>query len=220
MNERVGSPTRVGAMKLLVDGIDHPLSVEPDALLGTLLERVDADLTARERMIVSVSVDGIEVSPEQLGEESVRSIDGVQSVHVRSEPTAALADRDLSAVKERLPELSQTVREVAALFHEGKTDEGLDGCKRAAERWIEIVSSERRVADVLQLNLDEFDVDDKPISAHHAELNQFLQEALRAMERDDYVLLGDLFEHELAPRLETELRIVNALRRSLTDNLA
>jgi hypothetical protein len=207
-------------MNLLVDGIDHPLSFEPGMSVGTVLERVDADLAARERMIVSVSVDGREVSPEQLGEEFARSIDGVQTVRVRSEQTAALADRDLSAIEECIPELSQTVRDVAALFQEGKTDEGLDGCKRAAERWIEVVWSERRVADALQLNLDEFDVDDKPISTHHAELNQFLQDALRAMERDDYVLLGDLFEHELAPRLDTELRIVNALRRSLTDNLA
>jgi hypothetical protein len=31
-------------------------------------------------------------------------------------------------------------------------------------------------------------------------------------------LLGDLFEHELAPRLDAELEIVNELRRSLTND--
>jgi len=189
-------------------------------VLGTVFERIDADLAARKRMMVSVSVDGRALSPEELGEESARSADSVHTVQVRSEPTAVLVDRELTDVEGRLAALSQTAREIAALFQEGKTADGLDGCKRAAEEWIGIVSSERRAADALQLNLDGFHVEDKPITTHHEELNQFLQEALRAMERNDYVLLGDLFEHELAPRLDTELKIVNALRDSLTENLA
>jgi len=207
-------------MNLLVDGIDHPLPVEPGMLLGTVLERVDADLAARKRMMVSLSVDGREVSPQELGEESDRSIDGLHTVEVRSEPTAVLVDRELSDVEQHLPALSQTVREIATLFQQGKTVAGLDACTRVAERWIEIVSSERRVAGALELNLEDFDVDGKPISTHHAELNQFLQEALRAMERDDYVLLGDLLEHELAPRLDTELKIVSALRESFAEDIA
>lgn len=189
-------------------------------LLGAVVERVHADLSAQQRMIVSISVDGRELSPQELGEESMKGIDSVQTVQVTSESTAALVDRELSQVEEQLPTLSQTVREIATLFQQGKAAEGLDGCRRVAEAWIEIVSSERRVADALQLNLDDFAVDDKPISTHHEELNQFLEEALRAMERDDYVLLGDLFEHELAPRLDTELKIVNEFRQSLTKNLA
>jgi len=207
-------------MNLLVDGVEQPAAVEPDTSLGAVLAQVDADLSARKRMIVSVNVDGREVSPKELGEESSRTIDGVQRVVVRSEPTAVLADAELAQVEEHLPALSQTARDIATLFQEGNVAEGLDGCERATAMWMGIVSSEQRAAGALRLDLHAFTVDGKPVDVHHAELNQFLQEALRAMERGDYVLLGDLFEHELATRLDTELKIVNELRKSLTNDLA
>ena len=159
------------------------------------------------------------LSPEELGRESARNVDSVQTVQVRSEPAATLADRTLSEVEEHLPTLSQAVKELATLFQEGKVAEGLDGCRRVTEIWMEIVSREQRAAAALQLNLDELKVDDKSINEHQAELNGFLQEALQAMERTDYLLLGDLLEHELAPRLDTELKIVNELRRVLQTNL-
>ena len=202
-------------MNLLVDGVERSVPVEPGMSLLAVLKRVDTELGAQERMMVSVNVDGREISPQQLEEASAKSVASMQTVHVRSEPIAMLVDRELSGIEECLPALSQTVRELAALFQEGKLAEALESCQRVTEIWMDVVSRERRAAGALQLDLDDLEVDDKPISAHHAELNQFLQEALRAMERGDYVLLGDLFEHELAPRLDTELRIVDEFRKSL-----
>jgi len=205
-------------MDLLVDGVEHPVTAEPYASLGAVLAQIDATLAARERMIVSVNVDGKEISPEQLAHEASRQVDAVERVLVRSEAIAVLADTELARVEQQLPVLSQTVRDVATLFQEGKTADGLEGCRRTMDSWMGIVESERRVADALRLPLDGFEVDGKPIDVHRAELNRFLQEALQAMERGDYVLLGDLFEHELAPRLDAELTIVNELRRSLTND--
>jgi len=171
-----------------------------------------------KRMMVSVRVDGREVSPEELREESTKRTDYVNTVHVRSELAAVLADRTLSEVELHLPGLSQAVRELATLFQEDKVAEGLECCKRVTEIWMEIVSREQRAARALQLNLDALEVEQKSINEHHVELNEFLQEALRAMEIGDYVMLGDLFEHELAPRLDTELKIVNELRKALRTN--
>jgi hypothetical protein len=205
-------------MNVLIDGVEHPISAEPDTSLGAVLAQVDAALAARERMIVSVNIDGKAISPEALGAEVSRHVGSMQRVLVQSEATAVLADTELARVEQQLPVLSQTVRDVATLFQLGKTADGLDGCRRTTDIWMGIVASERRVADALRLALDEFEVGGKPIEAHRAELNRFLHEALEAMERGDYVLLGDLFEHELAPRLDVELTIVNELRRSLASD--
>ncbi len=207
------------AMNLVVDGVENPVSVESGTSLGEVLKRVDSYLWTRKRMMVSVCINGHEVSPEELGQESARTGDSVQTVQVRSEPAAALADKTLSEVEDHLPALAQTVKELAALFQQDKVAEGLEGCKRVTEIWMEIVSKERRAAGAVQLNLDELEVDGKSINEHQAELNRFLQEALQAMERKDYLLLGDLLEHELAPRLDTELKIVNELRRAVQANL-
>jgi hypothetical protein len=206
-------------MNLVVDGVENPVPFEPGMPLGVVLERVDSYLSTRKRMMVSVCIDGHGLSPEELGRESARTVDAVQTIQVSSEPAATLADATLSEVEEHLPALSQTVKELATLFQQDKVAEGLEGCKRVTEIWMEIVARERRAAGALQLNLDELEVDGKPINEHHVELNEFLQEALQAMERSDYLLLGDLLEHELAPRLDTELEIVNELRKVVRTEL-
>jgi len=205
-------------MNVLIDGVEHPVKPESDASLGAVLAQIDAALAARERMIVSLNVDGKEISPEQLTEEASRHVDTIERVLVRSEAVAVLADTELARIEQQLPVLSQTIRDVATLFQQGKTADGLEGCRRTMDSWMGIVASERRVADALRLPLDEFEVGGKPIDVHRAELNRFLEQALQAMERGDYVLLGDLFEHELAPRLDIELEIANELRRSLAND--
>ncbi len=202
-------------MKLVVDGAKNPVPFDSGMSLRSVLKRVDSYLSTSKRMMVSVCIDGRELSPEELGQESATTVDSVQTVQVRSEPAAALADATLSEVEEHIPALSQTVKELAELFQQGNVAEGLEGCRRVMEIWMEIVSRERRAAAALQLNLDELQIDGKSFNERHVELNRFLQEALQAMERSDYLLLGDLLEHELAPRIDTELRIVNELREAV-----
>jgi len=206
-------------MNLLVDGAENPVPFEPGMPLGTVLQRVDSYLSTRKRMMVSVCINGQELSPEELGQQSARTVDSLQTVEVTSKPAATLADKTLSEVEEHLPALSQTVKELATLFQQGKVAEGLEGCERVTEIWMEIVSREQRAAAAVVLNLDELEVNGKPIKEHHVELNGFLQEAFQAMERKDYLMLGDLFEHELAPRIETELKVVNVLRKAVQADL-
>ena len=170
--------------------------------------------------MVSVQVNGREVSAQELQDGAASSVEDLDTVHVQSELTASLADRALSEVEEHLPTLAQVVRELAAVFQEGRIAEGLEGCQRVTEVWMEIVSRERWVAETMELDLDECEVDERSVNEHHAELNEFLQEVLRALKMNDYVLLGDLFEHELAPRLDTELRIVNELRTMMKTNFS
>jgi hypothetical protein len=68
------------------------------------------------------------------------------------------------------------------------------------------------VANALELDLGDLEVDGKTVQSVHTELNQFLQEAEQALKDGDIILLADLLEYELAPRAELEVSIVSLLQ--------
>jgi hypothetical protein len=81
-----------------------------------------------------------------------------------------------------------------------------------AEIWGHIKSRESLVANALELDLGDLEVDGKTVQSVHTELNQFLQEAEQALKDGDIILLADLLEYELAPRAELEVSIVSLLQ--------
>ena len=61
----------------------------------------------------------------------------------------------------------------------------------------------RVVASVFTSNSDvKVDVGGMPLQDFYGELNSILEELLEAFEAKDSVLIGDLMEYEIAPRLE------------------
>jgi hypothetical protein len=93
-----------------------------------------------------------------------------------------------------------------------RPQEGFDPFVELAEIWGHIKSRESLVANSLELDLGNLEVDGKTVQSVHAVLNQFLEEAEQALKDGDIILLADLLEYELAPRAELEVSIVSLLQ--------
>ncbi|MCL4218856.1 MAG: hypothetical protein KJ052_17880, partial [Candidatus Hydrogenedentes bacterium] len=88
-----------------------------------------------------------------------------------------------------------------------------------AEIWQTIKARQIQLSSAMDIELETLEIDGISIGQHSEELNAYLEEAAKALEGPDYVLLGDLLEYELAPRAELESRIVGLLeerRRNLS----
>lgn len=200
-------------MDVIVDGAsNYNLKGNPEDVLGAVAA-VSEFLRSQGRSILSVKVNGEEVSPEALAERLKNTpIANVSRLEIGSEHTSALVEDCLLGLQEFLPELPQVCRNLAEVFQGEKPEEGFDPFVELAEIWGQIKSREALVANALELDMRELEVDGKTVQTVHAELNQFLEEAEQALKDGDIILLADLLEYELAPRAELEVAIVSILQ--------
>ncbi len=200
-------------MDVIVDGAsNYNLQGAPEDVFGAV-GAVSEFLRSQGRSVLSVKVDGEEVSPENIDQRlKGKSIADVTRLEVGSKSTSALVEECLSGLQEFLPELPQVCSNLAEVFQGEKPDEGFEPFGELAEIWGHIKTREALVANALELDLGDLEVDGNTVQSVHAELNQFLQEAEQALKDGDIILLADLLEYELAPRAELEVSIVSLLQ--------
>ena len=200
-------------MDVIVDGErNYEFKGEPKDVLSALAA-VDQLLQERGRVMLSVSLDGEAVTPEELpGRLDGTPLDAVGVLEVRSSAVADLVREELRGLEESLPELPVACRKLAEVFHGETPEEGFEPFDELANIWSHVKAQQVRIATALKLDLAGFEVGGRPIATHHEELNAFLEEAVQALHDGDCVLLGDLLEYELAPRAEQELALVELLK--------
>ena len=203
-------------MDVILDGAsNYDLQGEPEdvfAAVGAISEY----LRKEGRSILSVTIDGAAISPEEMLDHlKAMPVNDVSKLEIGTEDTAKLVDDCLQGLEEHLPELPNICRTLATVFQGENPEEGFEPFVEMAELWSHIKSREALVTNTLELDTKTLEINGKSVDAIHQELNQFLEEAAQALQDGDIILLGDLLEYELAPRAEQELEIVALLQAQL-----
>jgi len=205
-------------MDVTVDGQrNFAFSREPETVLAAV-SAVSDYLRGRGRAVLAVNLDGESVSAidltSQYGEKPTAE---VGQLAITSEDIATLVQTALDELREALPELPEACHRLAEVFQSETPEDGYDPFHRLAEIWGHIKSRELAVANALNLSLEELRLEGAPLVQVHQELNEHLNEAIAALERQDCVSLGDLLEYELAPRAEQEMQIAALLQQRAHD---
>lgn len=200
-------------MEVIVDGLrNFELKGNPADMLA-VVGAVSEFLRGQHRGILSVTVDGESVAPEDLIKKlKDKPTESAQRIEISSEDVAAMAARCLAELEAALPELPKACLDLARIFQGESPADGFDPFNELARIWGTVKERELLIANSLEVPLAEFKVRGVSIEKMHEELNGFLEEAAEALKSGDTVLLGDLLEYELAPRAELEAEIVQLLR--------
>lgn len=203
-------------MDVIVDGAkNYDLKGEPADVLSAV-GAVSDFLKGQGRSILSISVDGEDVQPEDLATRlKGMPTESVSRLEIGSELVTVLVDNCLKGLNESLPELPHACRNLAQVFQGESPEDGFDPFVEIANIWSQIKARESLVARALDVDLSALEVNGKSLQAIHDELNQFLEEAEQALKDGDTILLGDLLEYELAPRAEQEVEIVALLQAQM-----
>lgn len=207
-------------MQVVLDGNrNYEFTREPEDAFAAVVE-LGEYLRQKGRAILSVRADNQEVPSEDL----LRRLRGtavaeIGTLEVTSGEIEALILNCLKELHEVLPELPNACRQLSAVFQSENPDEGFESFEKLAEIWQTIKARQIQLSSAMDIELETLEIDGISIGQHSEELNAYLEEAAKALEGPDYVLLGDLLEYELAPRAELESRIVGLLeerRRNLS----
>lgn len=200
-------------MELIVDGAaDFACDSDAGTILS-VLECVNARLREGGRAILRLRVDGRDVSASDLAKElKDKPVTEVARLEVESAQVRQLVNECLDMLARELPHLPQACHELAAEFQGPDPANGYEPCHKLAEIWGHVKSRQMLVISALELDMDSLDVNGKGLGELHRDLNDQFEQMIAALEAQDCVRLGDLVEYELAPRAETEAKIVAVLQ--------
>ena len=154
-------------------------------------------------------------SPSDVGEIS----DDVLSAVGRMKEKAIGALRDLHSPRDlvqsiigRLSTSSAEIAEVSLLLQTGGDQEAMNRIVRFSDlcdtilRFLSLISHSRRIS------LEELNIGEQKIEDFFTSLNDTLLELLSAFQNQDSVLIGDLLEYEVAPRLDRLVAFFQSVR--------
>ncbi len=127
----------------------------------------------------------------------------------------------ISELSNPLGELSKTIsalkmsqqefNEISVLLQTGKDKEALGSIIKFSE----LSQKALRLYPLLEnggySDISNLEIDGRNITAYYDDLNEILTELIEAFTANDYVLIGDLLEYEVSPRLEVLLSVLDSI---------
>ncbi len=200
-------------MEILIDGACGFEPQERTDNAFSLIAQIFDFLREKGRGVLSVSINGVVISPEeliaQIREKPVSEIDRLE---ITSADMRALVDEALQELQEATTQLPDLCHQLAEIFQGENPEQAYEPFQRLAEIWGAVKTRQMQVAQAMALDIETAELRGTRFDEHHQALNQILEEAAQALQSGDCVLLGDLLEYELAPRAELEDEIVKWLK--------
>ncbi len=188
-------------MKIFLNDNELDVTLENEKTVGEVLSALEAECENNDATIIMIEVDGTEYPAEKIDELYARSIDSAETVSVHTISVSDIATR----FKELLPliaKLCAGFENVPLLLQTGKEKEVsalLEAFANMFDNMCHVIS----LSALFPEKFAAFEADGDPIAKFMNQFAPFLQELTDALESKDMVLVGDLTEYELKPRLET-----------------
>ena len=199
-------------MKILINNKVSQLKRQEESTLEELMVRIQETVHKNDesQIIVDVQINGERLS------DSGKEMDGynlndISSLEIQTDNLVETLIRTLGAIKNDLPNLSVGMSNIATSLQEGNREEALRTFSQVCEEWRRVIQFLDNVSQLLLIDYSTLQFGDKTIDTANEELLLLLRDTKLAIENDDLVMLSDLVEYELVPKIEEEITIVGEL---------
>ena len=190
------------------------LKTEADPIIKLLAEFLDESYGSTDSVHGRLNSFISELNPEILDEKS-EVTDGL--IKQLTALKIVLNER-ISELTNPIGELKKTtnalqlslgeINDISILLQSGKDREALN----IIIKFSELSQKTLRLYPILKntgiINIENIIIDDKNLSEYYNDLNSILSELIEAFTANDSVLIGDLLEYEVAPRLESLMQVL------------
>lgn len=196
-------------MEFYLNGERLDITLEGEKTVGEVLRSFEETAQENNCATVGIRIDGNEVSAEEFDNAAAQELKD----DTRIELTTVSQEAVTQAFKDSAAEISETVEillELPALFQSGSDSKA----KASIARLADVVDKFCHVTAISALFPEKFgkiSVEGKSLSDFFADLMPVFNDLNGAMESGDTVLLGDLAEYEISPRLKALAEAVKDL---------
>lgn len=194
---------------VIIDGRESAYEISGFANLEELLSKIMEDDQLQGRVITDVIVNNESFSELYPHQAEDMECGGIERVEIKSEPMDKMAVAMSGEMHKVATLMANGARNVGRLFREGKEKDALELLQDLLDVTRDFMAMLTRLRDKYLGGADEEFV------RKTEELSNLVSEMSDVMESEDWVLLSDLLEYELAPLCEDWRGIGEKIHRQL-----
>lgn len=196
-------------MELFVDGEKIDVTLEGEKTVGDVLRSFELTCEENGATVTKIRVDGENVTAETFDEFAKKALAESTKIELEVVTRQAVVD-GLKKLPPLFESLAEKMEQVPVNLQSGKGKEAAAAIAELADN-IDFFCRVAALAALFPEVYETLAVDGKPAAEFFAGLTPILADFENALEANDTVLVGDLAEYEICPRLKLAAKALSAL---------
>lgn len=188
-------------MEFYVNGTKIDVELENEKTIGDVLRGFEEECAKSNATTVSIIVDGKNISAEDFDKTAEKPLcpDTKIELGIISQETI---ENSFNEEKENCRKLSEELKQIPVKFQAGKDNEANSIITSLADL-IDNICHTASLSALFPQKFGKIKIEGKTFVEFFADLSPVLKDFEQAIESKDTVLLGDLAEYEISPRLDS-----------------
>lgn len=199
-------------MEIFVNGAKADVTLDTEKNLGDVLKSFESECEKNNATTINIVVNGTELKSEDFESQTETAIEDIQTLELT---TIALSDiydafKDISS---HLISISEKLRDISIQFQKGQDAKAITTIKELAETF----SFFCRIVTLSALFPEEFEnlkIENKPVLEFFEDFSPIFNDFEDALKHSDSVLMGDLAEYEISPRVDAIVAMIDSLLKN------
>lgn len=200
-------------MEVVVDGRMGHSSAQGKATFRSVLDAVRKTVASRNRLVVSMTLDGESLSPERQGLISERSAAEFGLLEVRTIDPLRLSSETLHGLPVHVNNMERLQREAGEAAEASEYAKALEKFDAVFSGWDILLRAVRDVGALSGADFRSLQVGDRPVETRIRELQDALVRFSASLEYKDVPVISEIIAKELSAALVHWRGIVDALGR-------
>ncbi len=183
-----------------INGEQIEVQLEGEKTIGDVLKSFELTCEENSAAVIGITVDGETVTAETFDDKAGQPL-GNDTKFEFSVVTKDSIKQSFSALSQLFSELSAKMEEVPVALQSGKNKEVSEAIKKVADS-IDQFCHIAALATLFPQDFKETKIDGKQFTEFFNDFSPVLKDFETALENNDTVLIGDLSEYEICPRLK------------------
>lgn len=187
-------------VEFYINGQKVDAQLEGEQTIGDVLKSFEITCEENEAAVIGITVDGKQITAETFDEEAVKPL-GTNTVFDFSIVTKNDIKASFSKLAELFSQLAVEMEQVPVSLQNGKNLEVSNSIKNLADS-IEQFCHVATLASLFPETFTNTNINSINFNDFFAEFSPILKDFEEALQNNDSVMLGDLSEYEICPRLK------------------
>ncbi len=192
-----------------INGEPVEVQLEGEKTIGDVLKSFEITCEENNAAVIGITVDGTNITAELFDEKAKEEL-GNDTKFEFSVVTKDSVKQSFTALSQLFEQLSQKMEEVPVALQGGKNKEVADSIKKVADS-IDQFCHIAALASLFPQDFENTKIDGKQFNDFFADFSPILLDFEQALQNNDTVLIGDLSEYEICPRLKAISSALNSI---------
>ena len=186
-------------VSFFINGEQVEVQLEGEKTVGDVLKSFEITCEENNAAVIGITVDGNIITAETFDQAAAKPLDKDTKFEF-SVVTKDSIKQSFSALSQLFSELAQKMEDVPAALQSGKNKEAGESIKKVADS-IDEFCHVAALASLFPKDFNNTQIDGMSFTAFFEEFKPVLNDFEQALKNNDTVLIGDLSEYEICPRL-------------------